>query len=77
MKLAVSEAAPRQGWLDPRLALGGGTVYQVPGNHITMMAPPHVETLAQGIQACLSELPPHPQSNHKPCSSTELIQEGS
>lgn len=49
----------------------------VPGNHITMMAPPHVEALAHGIQACLSELPHRPLSDHKPCSSTELIQEGS
>jgi acyl transferase domain-containing protein/thioesterase domain-containing protein/acyl carrier protein len=44
---------PHQCWLD--FALGGLIVHEVPGNHITMNLPPHVEVLAQRITPHLSE----------------------
>jgi thioesterase domain-containing protein len=41
------------GWGD--LAAGGVQVYSVPGDHLTMIHPPHVKRLAEVMRACLDE----------------------
>jgi amino acid adenylation domain-containing protein len=40
-----------RGWQD--LTTGGVKVYPVPGNHLTMMRQPHVQTLSQRLWQCL------------------------
>jgi thioesterase domain-containing protein len=48
---------PTMGWGE--LVAGGVRVVDVPGTHITMVRPPHIETLAMRIRACLNgELAP-------------------
>jgi acyl transferase domain-containing protein/thioesterase domain-containing protein/acyl carrier protein len=42
---------PERGWFD--LARGGVEVHEVPGNHITMNYPPHVEVMAKQLKAYL------------------------
>ncbi|HKX27258.1 MAG TPA: amino acid adenylation domain-containing protein, partial [Blastocatellia bacterium] len=44
---------PAMGW--KHLALGEVRIIEVPGDHQTMMSPPHVETLALWIGSCLEE----------------------
>jgi thioesterase domain-containing protein len=36
-----------------RLALGGAEVHEVPGSHLSMHAPPHVEALAERLGICI------------------------
>jgi thioesterase domain-containing protein/acyl carrier protein len=50
---AFSGSSPHAGWSD--LALGGMTVHEVPGNHITMNLPPHVEVLVERLNPHLAE----------------------
>ena len=38
------------------LALGGGAVYSVPGNHITMNFMPHVQVLGDKLSQLLMEI---------------------
>jgi thioesterase domain-containing protein len=39
-----------------QLAQGGGTVVMVPGNHVTMNFPPHVQVLGDKLSQFISEL---------------------
>jgi acyl transferase domain-containing protein/thioesterase domain-containing protein/acyl carrier protein len=50
---AFTIPSPHSGWAD--LALGGFVVHNVPGNHITMNLPPHVEVLVEKITPHLVE----------------------
>ena len=43
---------PMMGWKE--LALGGVEVYEVPGDHFTMVQPPHVQILAERLRECLA-----------------------
>jgi thioesterase domain-containing protein len=49
---AGHETDPTLGWA--ALAAGTLEVHEVPGNHITMLARPHVETLATLLRQCLA-----------------------
>ncbi len=49
---AESFTKPALGWRE--LTTHPIEIYDVPGNHITMLTPPHVRTLAQILQSCLS-----------------------
>jgi amino acid adenylation domain-containing protein len=42
----------------------GVRIYEVPGNHFTMMRPPHVQELAERLAACLDSDPALPGSSH-------------
>lgn len=42
------------GW--GRVALGGVDVFEVPGTHMTMLNPPHVEVLAQAVVRCIDDI---------------------
>jgi thioesterase domain-containing protein len=46
------EQDPTLGWGE--VATGGMIVRTVPGNHYTMLQPPHVQTLAQQLSQCLA-----------------------
>jgi amino acid adenylation domain-containing protein len=53
----IDEAAdPTFGWGE--LAAGGVDVFQVPGDHKTMVYSPHVETLAARLNECLAKTAP-------------------
>ncbi len=43
-------SSPRPGW---RALAAGLEVHTVPGDHITMLAEPHVQVLAERLNACL------------------------
>jgi thioesterase domain-containing protein/acyl carrier protein len=45
---------PTWGW--SRFATGRVEVYAVPGDHVTMMAEPHVRSLAERLSACLARV---------------------
>jgi thioesterase domain-containing protein/acyl carrier protein len=51
---AYNPQNPERGWID--VAAGGVEVYDVPGNHITMNHPPHVEVIAKRLMAYLDEV---------------------
>ncbi|MEH2034162.1 MAG: AMP-binding protein [Nostoc sp.] len=42
------------GWGD--LAIGGVEIHQIPGNHLNLVLPPHVEVLAEKLKACLDRV---------------------
>jgi thioesterase domain-containing protein len=44
---------PEQGW--SRLAAGGVEVYEIPGNHATIIQEPHVQVLAEHLKSCLEK----------------------
>jgi acyl-CoA synthetase (AMP-forming)/AMP-acid ligase II/thioesterase domain-containing protein/acyl carrier protein len=44
---------PQLGW--GKLAAGGVELYQVPGEHLTMITEPHVQTLAEHLKACIEK----------------------
>ncbi|MEK8015950.1 MAG: thioesterase domain-containing protein, partial [Candidatus Parabeggiatoa sp.] len=46
---------PEMAWID--LAAEGIEIYVVPGNHITMNYPPHVQFLAKRLKVCLESVP--------------------
>jgi amino acid adenylation domain-containing protein len=46
-------ADPEAGWRG--LVLGGVEVYDVPGDHLTLLEEPHVRILAQALRDCLGE----------------------
>jgi amino acid adenylation domain-containing protein len=50
-KLASDARALRDAWAV--MALGGVDVHEVPGNHVTLIEPPHVSVLARKLQDCL------------------------
>jgi len=50
-KDAYNATNPEPAWID--LAADGLDVIEVPGNHITMNLPPHVQTLAERLKAYL------------------------
>lgn len=60
-RLVLFQASERDARFDmsdapwPRLALGGGAVYSVPGNHITMNFMPHVQVLGDKLSQLLME----------------------
>jgi aspartate racemase len=45
------EGDPRDVW--SHLALGGVEVYQIPGDHVTLLEEPNVQVLSERLQACL------------------------
>jgi acyl transferase domain-containing protein/thioesterase domain-containing protein/ubiquinone/menaquinone biosynthesis C-methylase UbiE/acyl carrier protein len=45
---------PEHGWFE--LAAGGVEVYEIPGNHITMNYPPHVEVMAEILKTYLDKV---------------------
>jgi thioesterase domain-containing protein len=47
-----TKAALRRIW--SRIALGGLEVTEVPGDHVTLIEPPHSSVLAQQLRACLA-----------------------
>ena len=56
--LAAEHAAPikdslRRSWT--KIALGGLEVHEVPGDHVTLIAPPHSAVLAKRLRQCLDE----------------------
>ncbi|MDF5711727.1 MAG: amino acid adenylation domain-containing protein [Nostoc sp. S4] len=54
-KLKSSKAYfdPQGGW--GRLALGGVEVYEIPGDHNSILREPHVQVLAKKLKACLQQ----------------------
>jgi len=50
-KDAYNATNPEPAWID--LAADGLDVIKVPGNHITMNLPPHVQTFAERLKAYL------------------------
>jgi oxalate---CoA ligase len=53
-------AGPQMGW--GRLAAGGVEVYDVPGDHATLVKEPHVAVLAERLRACLDRARQDPLS---------------
>ncbi|MFB2895116.1 amino acid adenylation domain-containing protein [Aerosakkonemataceae cyanobacterium BLCC-F50] len=47
------ECDPRLKW--GQLAAGGLEVYEVPGNHSTLLSEPHIQVLAEKLRACLDK----------------------
>ncbi len=45
---------PDWGW--SRFSAGGVEIYEVPGDHISMMAEPHVQVLAQKLMTCIEQV---------------------
>lgn len=43
---------PKMGW--DKLAAGGVEVHEVPGDHLSLLKSPHVQTLARKLEACLT-----------------------
>jgi thioesterase domain-containing protein/acyl carrier protein len=52
-RIAMMIQDPTKGWSE--LATGGVRVVEIPGDHLTMVGKPHVETLALRIRECLDE----------------------
>jgi len=52
------EADSQLGWSG--MATGGFTVHEVPGNHFSMLAEPHVDAVVDELQAYLREAQPEP-----------------
>ncbi|MBW4682785.1 MAG: hypothetical protein KME19_22295 [Microcoleus vaginatus WJT46-NPBG5] len=50
---AFNPPNPELGWIN--LAAGGLQIHEVPGNHITMHFPPHVQVIAEQLKAYLNE----------------------
>jgi thioesterase domain-containing protein/acyl carrier protein len=50
---SVTPEHPEYGWIE--LAVKGIEIYEVPGNHITMNYPPHVQLLAERLRVCLKQ----------------------
>jgi len=51
-KMKSKAQAMRDSW--SVMALGGLDIHEVPGNHVTMIEPPHASVLAVTLQACLN-----------------------
>ncbi len=49
------------GWRE--LAVGGVDVHTIPGNHLTMLRPPHVQVVAKHLKKCI-EKTAHPEHRH-------------
>jgi thioesterase domain-containing protein len=55
---------PRLGW--DGLAAGGVQVHYIAGDHATLLAEPHVRTLAEKLRECLMELGKNsPRNGHR------------
>ena len=58
---SISDIDPKALW--STLALGGLDVYEIPGDHVTLIEEPHVQVLAQRLRQVmgLDPIPPQDQ----------------
>jgi thioesterase domain-containing protein len=62
---ATRAQEPQEGWAG--LAAGGLTVHPVPGDHHSILRPPHVDELAQRLRAAIEHSDPrNPQTGESP-----------
>jgi thioesterase domain-containing protein len=54
-KILNLSSDPKAGW--KHLALGGVTIHEVPGNHLSLVEEPHVRVLVEKLRACLATSP--------------------
>ena len=50
---ATSNVDPNLGW--GKLAAGGLEIYEVPGDHLSMLKEPHVQVLGEKLKTCLAQ----------------------
>jgi thioesterase domain-containing protein len=61
--------SPMMGW--DKLAAGGVEVHPVPGDHFSLLKPPHVQVFARKLSECLAKAQAFPQAQrHHPLSES-------